>query len=252
MDKFKHLMVYLVSLLLISCSSNQYYEAESKVDVIIDPLPTKKTGTLMEAVGYGVRPAIKAPTPVWDILLSSQTPKNKYGAYGYLLFTKRANNQEWGRYVSVCEAFKRNLEPVSEYSYLPSNKLMPTYWLLTTTFEIPPNCDDWVTAYDYARAKVLASAISSLSSKGPLLVAWSKSFEEVTVGENALIFDLSTFSDSDLDRALGIWMDRVTRDPELWNNGFNIIKAKEIFRSFLEKYGNEIIMSITTIKETIS
>jgi hypothetical protein len=206
-------------------------------------------------VGCGTLPKMTAPpTPVRDVLLSNETPQVEYGAYGYLVFTKRPSKNEMQRYLHVCEAFVRNLEPVSEYSYIASTSLMPTYWLVVGDNILNkrrPHCQAWVDSYDYPRAKGIASAVSALNSKGPLLVAWNKSFENVFKGEKALILDLSDFSEEDLDRALGIWMDRITRDPAVWQAGFNLVIAKEVFRSFLEKYGDNIVRAISTVNEIL-
>lgn len=206
-------------------------------------------------VGCAALPKMAAPpTPVRDVLLSKETPQVGYGAYGYLVFTKRPSQNEMQRYLEVCEAFVRNLEPVSEYSHIASTSLMPTYWLAVgdnTLNKRRPHCRVWVDSYDYPRAKGIASTVSALNSKGPLLVAWNKPFENVSQGEKALILDLSDFSDEDLDRAFGLWMDRITRDPAVWQAGFNLVIAKEAFRNFLEKYGDNIVRAISTVKEIL-
>lgn len=191
--------------------------------------------------------------PARDLLSSDKIPPDNYGAYGYLVFTKRPNNNELSRYVKVCEAYNRNLESVSKYSDIASSSLMPTYWLATRSYQLNthnPRCRIWVESYDYARAKRIASSVSALNSRGPLLVAWNKAYENASIGEQALILDLSNFSEADFDRAFGIWMDRITRDPSTWQNGFNLVLAREAFRNFLEKYGDDIIKAISTAKET--
>jgi hypothetical protein len=157
--------------------------------------------------------------------------------------------------MGVCNAFIRNLEPVSDYSYSSWASMMPTYWLAQNLGQIDkgdPDCQEWIEFYDYSRAKRIASATKVLSSEGPILVAWSQPFEKTRADETALVLDLSGFSNRDLDRAFGIWMDRITRDPEIWRDGFNLVLAKEAFRSFLEKYGDHIIRAVKSVKEIIS
>jgi hypothetical protein len=196
-----------------------------------------------------------APTPVRDVLLSGEPAPVGYGAYGYLVFTKRPSENDMERYAAVCLAYIRNLEPLSRYSPDVSPSLMPTYWLVAGEADFDersPDCRMWVDSYDYPRAKVMASAVSALDSDGPLLVAWSKPFEIVAPGERALILDLSDFSNEDLDRAFGIWMDRITRDPAVWHAGFNLVLAKEAFRNFLEQYGDHIVKAISTVKEIVN
>jgi len=194
------------------------------------------------------------PVPARDVLLSKEIPTNGYGAYGYLIFTRRPSKNAMQRYMKVCDAFVRNLEPVEYFSSIASKSLMPTYWLAVNNSALKkrrPNCKAWVEFYDYPRAKIMASAVSALNSKGPLLVAWDKSFESLSQGDNALIIDLSDFSDVDLDRAFGIWMDRITRNASAWNTRLKLVLAKEAFRNFLEKYGDNIIRGISTAKEII-
>ena len=199
-------------------------------------------------------PAAIPPTPVRDVLFSDQEAPSGFGAYGYLIFTKRPTDDDFSRYIAVCAAFNRNLEPVSDYPPSSWPQIMPTYWLAKNHRGIDnrhPDCQRWVEFYDYSRAKTIASAAKVLSSKGPILVAWSQPFEKARNDETALVLDLSDFSDYDLDRAFGIWMDRITRDPEIWHAGFNVVLAKEAFRSFLERYGDDIIKAVKTVKEII-
>jgi len=193
-------------------------------------------------------------TPARDILFSNQQAPSGFGAYGYLILTKRPSENNLRRYMNVCAAFIRNLEPVTSYSADPQSWLMPTYWLAEDSTRVnhqQPDCLQWVLKYDYARAKRMASAINTLSSNGPILVAWSQPYETVANEETALVLNLSDFSDDDLDRAFGIWMDRITRDPEIWKAGFNLVLAKEVYRNFLEKYGDYIVSSVKVIKEIV-
>lgn len=194
------------------------------------------------------------PTPARDVLFSGQKTPTGFGAYGYLIFTKRPAAVDFNRYMSVCDAFIQNLEPVSDYPSSSRAKIMPTYWLANNRREVDnrhPDCERWIEFYDYARAKSIASSAKMLSSKGPVLVAWDRPFEKVSNEETALVLDLSGFADEDLGRAFRIWMDRITRDPRIWNDGFNVVLAKEAFRNFLEKYGDNIIEAVKTVKDII-
>lgn len=204
--------------------------------------------------GCGGMTKSMAPTPVRDIIFSNELPPMGYGAYGYLIFTKRPDENNMRRYLAACNSFQRNLEPISHYTPSVSTFLMPTYWLIDVSTGFNKrysDCTMWVKSYDFARAKVIASAISSLNKKGPILVAWSQPFEKVSTGENALILDLSDFSEEDMDRAFSIWMDKITKDPKVWHKGLNLVLAKEAFRSFLETYGEGILKAISTVKEIL-
>ncbi len=198
--------------------------------------------------------AASPPTPARDVLFSNEEAPSGFGAYGYLIFTKRPSDDNFDRYIAVCNEFLRNLEPVSDYPSSSWPSIMPTYWLAQNQGQIDkddPDCQQWIEFYDYSRAKSIASATKVLSLEGPILVAWSQPFEKTRNDETALVLDLSDFSNDDLDRAFGIWMDRITRDPKVWNDGFNLVLAKESFRSFLEKYGDHIIRAVKTVKEII-
>jgi hypothetical protein len=198
--------------------------------------------------------AAMAPTPARDVLFSNEEAPSGFGAYGYLIFTKRPSDDNFDRYIAVCNAFIRNLEPVSDYPSSSWPSIMPTYWLAQNQGQIDkdyPECQQWMEFYDYSRAKSIASATKVLSSEGPILVAWSQPFEKTGNNETALVLDLSDFSNRDLDRAFGIWMDRITRDPKIWRDGFNLVLAKESFRSFFEEYGDRFIRAVKTVKEII-
>lgn len=226
----KHWLVYMFMLLLAGCYSPQASRA------------------------------IK-PTPVRDLLLSGEKAPEGYGAYGYLIFTKRPSENDLLRYIAVCNSFICSLEPASKYSPSVSPLLMPTFWLAENNeilTKLSPNCSQsedscqyWIKYYDYARAKVFASAVSMLDAKGPVLVAWSQPFENVVENEMGLVLDLSDFSNEDIDRAFRIWMDRITRDPAIWRDGFKIILIRETFRNFLEKYGGQIVRSIKAAKDIV-
>jgi hypothetical protein len=193
-----------------------------------------------------------APIPVRDVLFRSQEAPDGFGAYGYLILIKRSSDNNVERYEAVCNAFFYNLEHVSEYPEHNRSSLMPTYWLAkdSTRFDKKSmDCQQWISEYDYARAKEIASSIKLLDIKGPVLVAWSKPFEKVNDQEEALVLNLSGFSNEDMDRAFGIWMDRITRNPDVWQAGFDLVLIKESFRNFLEKYGEHIIDAIKTVKD---
>ncbi len=57
----------------------------------------------------------------------------------------------------------------------------------------------------------------------------------------ALVLDLSDFATEDIPRAFAIWKSRITRDPSVWNEGFQLALAVEAFRSLIQKYGEDIV-----------
>jgi hypothetical protein len=195
--------------------------------------------------------------PVSEKIIYQDLPKDGLGAYGYLIFTRRPRNEELSRYIHVCEAFFRNIELFPGYeirSYHEIRLYTVTYWMLTTIPDLSPKqiedssylCKNLVENYNYGEANKIASAISMVSSPGPILVAWEKPFRIIDPPyADALILDMSDFADEDFDRAMGIWKDRLARDPELWQKGFQFIKIREAFRNLIQKYGEKIVSLMT-------
>jgi hypothetical protein len=199
----------------------------------------------------------KFRVPVSEMILYQDLPKEGLGAYGYLLFTRRPRNEELSRYIHICDAFFRNIEPFPGYEAKPYNEIRlyaVTYWMLTTIPNLLPQeieessylCKNLVENYNYGEANKIASAISRVSSPGPILVAWEKPFRIIDPSyTDALILDMSDFANEDFDRAMGIWKDRLARDPEFWKDGFQFVKIREAFRNFIQKYGEKIVVLIT-------
>ncbi len=67
---------------------------------------------------------------------------------------------------------------------------------------------------------------------------------------DSLVFDLSNFDEDDIDRAMQIWKERITMNPEVWNDGFDSTKIKEELRSFLQKYGETILNFVQNNSES--
>jgi hypothetical protein len=186
--------------------------------------------------------------PARDFLVRGVTPPPGFGAYGYLIFTARPGAVSQTRYLAICDAFLRSLEPVARYADVDRALLMPTYWLLergTFTTRDLGDCARLIEVYDYAGAKPMAAALGKLASAGPILVAWKAPYPKGRDLGDELVLDLSSFADEDLDRALGIWMERIARDPNVWNTGFNWARVTEAFRNFIQKYGGEIVRVAT-------
>jgi hypothetical protein len=154
--------------------------------------------------------------PARDFLVHGATPSPDYGAVGYVLLTHRySDGSSQKRYLAACHSFIAAMEPVSAYSNFDPSLLMPTFWLLTAE----PNqksCDIWVKQYDFARAVPLLSLVEKMGFNGPVLVAWDTSPENGRVPTHELLLDLSNFSDEDMQRAFGIWIQQLAQDPRNW------------------------------------
>jgi hypothetical protein len=193
-----------------------------------------------------VKPGAPESIPSRDFLFEGMLPEKGYGAYGYFLFTKRPDVHSRNRFIKVASAYLGVLEHTDEFSSVPRERLMPTYWLLKTeaseiALQNMPSPELLVDFYDYSRAKALLSRIEKNDSEGPVLVAWRQPFERRGDISTALVFDLSTFSDDDMERSIQIWTSRIVKDPELWNKGFKMVKFREEFRNFLQRYGEQVL-----------
>jgi hypothetical protein len=194
--------------------------------------------------------AYKAPVPVRGYLAQGQQPEADLGAYGYLLFTTQPSAQTRPRYLRVCESYRRSLVNINQFPRDDKGTpLMITYWLVRQRLNrnAEPSCAQLVDNYDYATATQIASAVQRFKATGPVLVAWQKPFGQEQQGE-ALLLDMSDFSDEDLDRAFDIWKDRIARDPSVWNNGFSYVKTREAFRNLISRYGEQIVSIIKPSK----
>ena len=198
---------------------------------------------------YDIKPGAPDSIPSRDFLFEDALPDKGYGAYGYCLLTKRPDAHNRNRFIKVASAYLAVLEHTGEFGSVPREKLMPTYWLLRTeaseiAFQDMQSAESLVDFYDYSRAKVLLSSIAKNDSEGPVLVAWQQPFEVGGDISAALVFDLSTFSDDDMERAIQIWTSRIVKNPDFWNKGFKLVKFREEFRNFLQRYGEQVLAVI--------
>lgn len=164
-----------------------------------------------------------------------------YGAYGYLLFNAQPSSNELKRYQQVCESYKRSLIASPGLSEMRARE-MATFWPLQMkrATRVGYSCYTMIERYDYRRAAEISSAVHKQGARGPVLTAWTKPFEENS-STDALVLDLSDFSQEDLDRAFAIWRERITTNPEAWQNGLNLIVFREAFRSLLQTHGETIL-----------
>lgn len=189
------------------------------------------------SITSGCAPAV----PARAYLHTDQEPSSEATAYAYLIWPARVSDAGVPRALAVCESYLRNLEPLSRVR-VPASEVIITYWLLATNAgsRVREQCGQLIETYDYPRAAVVAAEIERPGAAGPLLVAYGRGSPAERKGQ-ALIFDLSDFPSEDIDRAFGIWKDRVSREPALWNDGFRLVVLREALRNFLNTYGEDIL-----------
>ena len=125
-----------------------------------------------------------------------EDPPTTYGAYGYLVFTKRPTETERSRYMQVCNAYVRNLEPLVSFRNLKPRSMLVTFWLIRTGSKVnqrSPNCSRLVDDYGYSKAALIAEAVRKPGVNGPIMVAWSVPYQSRNTIESALVLDLSDF-----------------------------------------------------------
>jgi hypothetical protein len=190
------------------------------------------------------------PAPVRGYLYAGEKELPGFGAYGYLLFNAKPSGGDAPRYQHVCEAFQRDLSEAWGNTPKERTSQMATFWPLNvprSTAAKQLDCQSIVKNYDYRRASGIVSVIRKQSARGPILAAWPKPFPEAN-SSPVLVLDLSDFADEDLDRAFGIWRDRIVGDPAVWRKGFNLVLCREAFRNFFQKYGDTILAIVQPAK----
>ncbi|MFN2624100.1 MAG: hypothetical protein ABR611_14785, partial [Chthoniobacterales bacterium] len=93
--------------------------------------------------------------------------------------------------------------------------------------------------YDTAYAARIAASVGKQGVRGPLLVAWPKPFRGSA--SDALILDMSNFSNNDLSRAIQIWKDRIAMDPKLWQRGWKTVQLREELRNGIENVLPDVV-----------
>jgi hypothetical protein len=163
---------------------------------------------------------------------SKEVPRG-YGAYGYLVFTSNPRLTAKERYAAVCSVFVAHLEASRAKSKRERASEMITFWPLRPDFLAEaPECKDALENYDTAFAGRIAAAVRKQGVRGPLLVAWPTPFGKA--GSEALVLDMSSFSNDDLSRAIRIWKDRISMDPTMWQSGWKAVQLKEELRNGIE------------------
>lgn len=202
--------------------------------------------TILSCARYltmGPRPSV----PARAFLCRDARPDFGLGAYGYLILTHRPGVEDTSRYISICDAFKRNLEPATAFAGITDpSRIMVTYWMLADSCVDQPiadECKTLIDSYDYAQAAWIANAVNKAAVVGPIFVAWPYPAESAINGTNvqALVLDLSRFPEAEFAQALSIWKDRIVRDPKQWQKGFKLQKVRMALRILLNKYGDDIV-----------
>lgn len=169
------------------------------------------------------------------------------GSYGYFVFSQRPTPQTLARHILACEEFIRLLASREEVFSISPRDLMVTHWPVVDAAQ-QEVCDELVANYDYSRAARIAIAVGKGGAEGPILAAWREPFNSRGVGAEALVIDMSSYSDADVGRAIRIWIDLFARDPALWHdNRYNLVRVREAIRNAVLNYDETTLAVITSI-----
>lgn len=191
-----------------------------------------------------------------DYLLRGAAEDEGYGLYSYVVLSKRPDSKEqFNSYVSLFEAYRARIQPVSEYLDLgePKANLNATYWLLAATdlteIRDRERNTDWsffITNYDYARAQVILSHVAKLGQEGPFIIGYIAPIGKPNVArrpgrDEILVMDLSGIHEDDYSRAFLYYQEKVAEAPNTWKEKFDLARIRLAFRSFLLRYSKDII-----------
>ncbi len=170
----------------------------------------------------------------------------RLGAYGFVVLTAGPSDASRGRYLRVCDAYLRHLQPLDRYPETALETVMVTFWVLRVNAlpdaELLTDCRFLLDAYDYERAEVLAAATGVLESPGPLLIASNEPFDRRrTHDRSVVILDLTDVSDEDLERTFQVWQVRVAGDARAWSGGFNLVRLRAALQDLIDTYGSQIL-----------
>ncbi len=251
MSQNNWIAVLLALLMLTACATkNQPPEtakaAPSPVIAAPSPAPIPESRTPIEAGGgMPVEKSFHPLVPARDFCIKGAQCGSEYGAYGYIVFTKRPlTEKDKQRYLSICREYLSALEPPGKFPHIARSQIATTFWLLESQPKDENSCVELVDLYDYARATEIATSIRKLGSTGPILVASGKPDTPQAEQTELLIIDLSRLTDNAMNYAFGIWKNKISQDKSYWGKGFNVPLIVAEFRSFIEIYGSDIIQIV--------
>ncbi len=176
-----------------------------------------------------------------EICLKGQDCPGGYGAYGYVILANRPGvPRDAARDSAVCQALVKVRPPSTVTTQAPPTALLSTMWLAERPLQ-DGQCDDMLAAYDHARAQQLSRPVARASGAGPLLIASPRPLNGSAPRERTLVLDLSRVRTADLERAFGLWFERLAQDQRHWKNGFSAGPLRGEFRSLLDAYGPQLL-----------
>jgi hypothetical protein len=159
---------------------------------------------------------------------------------GVILANRPGVPRDAARDSAVCQALVKVRPPSTVTTQAPPTALLSTMWLAERPLQ-DGQCDDMLAAYDHARAQQLSRPVARASGAGPLLIASPRPLNGSAPRERTLVLDLSRVRTADLERAFGLWFERLAQDQRHWKNGFSAGPLRGEFRSLLDAYGPQLL-----------
>lgn len=243
----------LAALGLAGCGSNP----RTATDPAEAPPPTvTETRPVPEpvAVAPSAAPApAAAPRPaatamLRDVCLKDQPCPGGFAAQGHLVLPRTDTEADRARALATCRAFMRERDPSSVTERGTRGTVLGTYWAATEAAGWradagPEACEAMLKSADAARFRPLAQQAAAARARGPLLIGTLQPFDPARKGGagRMVVVDLSRVKDADLDRAMGVWLDRIAQDARHWQGGFALAPLQAEFRNLMDAYGSQVL-----------
>ena len=231
------------------------------------PAPTMPPPTASippPAMGGGGSPPMAIATRIF--LAGNEPVPGQFGAVAVLIFP---NGADPARMQNVCKAFVSVLDDSAEVSErLPDAAQMVTIWpvrrgsdvprfgVVSTPAQADRLCAAAVANYDFLRARVAMAGMPAAerlapATRGPLLAAWAPgaSFGRPRVA--ILRYDLSGIAGQQrLIGAMQVWKDKIERQPELWQSGWNATKVRLWLSTQVDELGAQIGAAMKLVNDS--
>ena len=201
------------------------------------------------------------------IFLAGNEPiPGQFGAIAVVIFP---NGSDPARLQQVCRAFVAVLDDSGEVSErLPDAAQMVTIWPVKSGSAVPRSgvvssaaeadrmCTAAAANYDYLRAQQAMAGLPSAerlapATRGPLLAAWAPGADFGRQHVSILRYDLSGIAGQQrLIGAMQIWKDKIERQPELWQSGWNTTKVRLWLSTQVDELGAQIGTAMKLVNDS--
>jgi hypothetical protein len=228
-------------------------------------LPPPPTASIPPpAIGGGGSPPMAIATRIF--LAGNEPVPGQFGAVAVLIFPSGADP---ARMQNVCRAFVAVLDDSDEVSErLPNAAQMVTIWpvrpdsavprfgVVSTPAQADRLCAAAVANYDLLRVRVAMAGLPAAerlapATRGPLLAAWAPGADFGRQHVSILRYDLSGIAGQQrLIGAMQVWKDKIERQPELWQSGWNTTKVRLWLSTQVDELGAQIGAAMKLVNDS--